>query len=297
MKICFRFLLFLAVLAFAAREYSGIVHGGEGSGSVVSRKESEQSASITFGWTNPNPGKSMTADPRMFSCIAEVPLDRMRAQIESFGVAESIFQYSFTSAADRKRKEKQMKDHLVARGMTLEESTNTAMISYNWMVERSSDDVKASAAAIEKVSVEKDCAGAREMLGVYASFVQNLEFRSPQTYRTNEKGERIFTGGVMMPLETIYNGWGDCDTKCVLFASMLANVPKTGMVFLIGKKHMFVGIRGTPRMNDRFINIRGIPYILAEMTTPWPLGRIPDRNWNAVDQNLFRIVDIYDNSK
>jgi hypothetical protein len=60
---------------------------------------------------------------------------------------------------------------------------------------------------------------------------------------------------------------------------------------------MFVGIQGTPRMNDRFIEIKGIPYILTEMTTPWPLGRIPDHNWNALDQKLFRIVEIYDNDQ
>jgi len=190
-----------------------------------------------------------------------------------------------------------MKSIMAEKGMTLEETTNVAKISYDWMIEKSRDDVRASAAAIEKLSIEKDHAGAREMLGVFSSFVQNLEFRSPETYRKNAKGERVFTGGITMPLETLYNGWGDCDTKSVLFASLLANIPQTGVVFLVGKSHMFVGIRGTPRMNDRFIEIRGIPYILTEMTTPWPLGRIPDHNWNALDQGLYNIVEIYDNSK
>ena len=298
MKVHIRFLLLLAVIGLAGQTRLEIVQGGEpGKGSVVSRSESAQSTAITYEWRNPNPGKVTGANPPHFTCAAEIPLDRMRMAIESFGIAENAMQYSFTSAADRKRKEQQTKALMAARGMTFEESTNIAKISYDWMVEKSRDDLKPGAAALEKLSIEKNYAGAREILGVFSSFVQNLEFRVPETYRKDAKGERVFTGGITMPLETLYNGWGDCDTKCVLFASLLANIPKTSMVFLIGSKHMFVGVRATPRMNDRFIEIRGIPYILAEMTSPWPLGRIPDHNWNALDQKLFRIVEIYDNDQ
>jgi len=297
-KTLIRFLFLPAVIAFAGQIYLVSVGGADRArGSVVSRNESAQSTQITFEWRNPNPGKAVAPNLLSFTLSTEVPLDRMRTAIESFGVADSLFQYSFTSAADRKKKEQQMKALMAARGMTLEESTNVAKISYDWMIEKSRDDLRESAAAIEKLSIEKDHAGSREMLGVFSSFVQNLEFRVPETYRKNAKGERVFTGGVTMPLETLYNGWGDCDTKSVLLASLLANFPKTSMVFLVGKKHMFVGIRGTPRMNDRFIEIRGIPYILTEMTTPWPLGRIPDHNWNALDQSLYRIVEIFDNSE
>jgi hypothetical protein len=294
MRTLIRLSLLLVVLALAGQEHPAIVQGGERSGSLVSREESAQSASISFEWRNPNPGKSLGQNPQSFSCTAEVPLDRLRAVIESFGVAVSMLEYTFTSKTERKRKEQQMQTVAAARGMTFDETENVMKISYNWMVDKSRDDVKANAAELEKLSIEKHYTGAREMLGVFSSFVQNLEFRSPEGYRTNAKGEKVFTGGVTMPLETLYNGWGDCDAKSVLFASLLANVPKTGMVFLVGKKHLFVGIRGIPRTNDRFINIRGIPYILAEMTSPWPLGRIPDHNWNAIDQNLFRIVEIYD---
>jgi hypothetical protein len=297
MKTFTHFLLLLAVMVLTGLALQITVGGADRArGSVVARDESAQSANITFEWRNPNPGKDLSPDPVRFTLSTQIPLDRMRTAIESFGVADGLFQYSFTSAADRKKKEQQMKAKMAASGMTLEESTNVAKISYDWMVAKSRDELQATAAAIEKLSIEKDRGGAREMLGVFSSFVQNLEFRVPETYRKNAKGERVFTGGVLMPLETLYNGWGDCDTKSVLFASLLANVPKTGMVFLVGAKHLFVGIQATPRANDRFIEIRGIPYILVEMTTPWALGRIPDHNWNALDQSLYRIVEIYDNS-
>jgi hypothetical protein len=98
-----------------------------------------------------------------------------------------------------------------------------------------------------------------------------------------------------MPLETLYNGWGDCDTKCLLFASLLANIPKTSVVFLVGNGHVFVGIRGTPRNDDRFVRIKGIPYIPAELTAAWPLGRIPNDTVMALGQNLFRIYAVYAN--
>ena len=265
--------------------------------SLISRDESPQSAKLTFEWRNPNPVKDRSPDPEKFAMSTDVPLDKVRTAIDSFGVPANLFTFSYSSAADRKKKEEQVRATMAAAGLTFEGTTNVVKILYEWMVAKSRAELKGTAAAIEKMAIESDRAGAREMLGLFSSFVQNLEFRVPENYRQNTKGEKVLTAGVTMPLETLYNGWGDCDTKSVLFASMLANVPKTSVVFLVSSKHLFVGIPATPRTNDRYIDIRGIPYILTEMTTPWALGRIPDHNWNALDQNLYRIVDIYDNTR
>ncbi len=101
-----------------------------------------------------------------------------------------------------------------------------------------------------------------------------------------------------MPLETLYRGCGDCDTKSLLFASLMANVPNQHVVFLAGKKgneHLFVGVRGVPRPGERHVTKQGAKYVLIEMTYPWPIGEITDDEWGAYKQGKYKVVKVVGN--
>ena len=105
--------------------------------------------------------------------------------------------------------------------------------------------------------------------------MQGLEYKVPPDDRITPDGTRLTTCGVTMPLETLHNGWGDCDTKCFLLASVLSNVDGLPMVLLEGEHHMFLGVACAPRAGDRYVTVQGTDFVLIETTTPWPLGAIP----------------------
>ena len=134
----------------------------------------------------------------------------------------------------------------------------------------------------------------RDLLGYMSGFVQNLEYRIPESPRRLPWNplRKITTCGVTMPLETLYNGWGDCDSKSVLLAALFSNLKKAKAVFVEGESHVFIGVAGSPRRNDHFIKHRNIRYILIETTTPWPLGRISRENWQAARANQFSVYPV-----
>ncbi len=110
------------------------------------------------------------------------------------------------------------------------------------------------------------------------------------TWRVRPGGERILTGGITIPLETLRNGWGDCDSKSLLFASLLAAAGERDVVFFEGNKHLFVGLRLPPRRYDFVVRLRGIPYVLVEATDAWPIGRVPVKVQSGLRRGLYRVI-------
>ena len=105
-------------------------------------------------------------------------------------------------------------------------------------------------------------------------------------------GTRLTTCGVTMPLETLHNGWGDCDTKCFLLASVLSNVDGLPMVLLEGEHHMFLGVACAPRAGDRYVTVQGTDFVLIETTTPWPLGAIPRSIEDGLQANRYQVTPL-----
>lgn len=95
-----------------------------------------------------------------------------------------------------------------------------------------------------------------------------------------------------MPLETLANGYGDCDTKSVLFGSLLSNFKGTKLILVQSRDHMFVGVKATPRPGDHYVRIRNEYYVLAELTFPWLLGHIPTENWRGLKMKKFKIFRV-----
>ena len=74
-----------------------------------------------------------------------------------------------------------------------------------------------------------------------------MTYRIPKPARETPSGKTVNNLGIAVPLEVLYQKWGDCDSKSLLFASILANYSGQRVVFLIGNDHLFAGVRGTPR--------------------------------------------------
>lgn len=58
-----------------------------------------------------------------------------------------------------------------------------------------------------------------------------------------------------MPLKILANGFGDCDTKSVLFASLMRHFRNFKDVFIELKNHVFVGVRMNSSRGELYIPI------------------------------------------
>jgi hypothetical protein len=107
-----------------------------------------------------------------------------------------------------------------------------------------------------------------DALGAMITFVQSaLPYQKPP----EQEGERDILG-FYPPLRALEAGFGDCDTKSALLASILTNFPGIKMIGVHVPRHYLVGIARVPRAGDAFIEYRGEPFVLIEASGP---GRLP----------------------
>lgn len=231
---------------------------------------------------------------------AALAYDDLRDMCGAYGVPET---WTTTAAVDwaakeGSRAEKRRRNELIRRAaergvaIHFEGDTICSGPDYDWIVARGRDGVRDVAARLSDVYRDAGLTTERGLHRVVASFVQSIEYAIPQPWRLDGKGEEIWNFGIATPMEVLHNKWGDCDSKCLLFASLLENFPGRNVVFLVGNDHMFAGVRDIPRRGDRYVTLSGVPYVLLELTDLWPLGRIPKDMWAGVGRNEYRILRV-----
>ncbi len=115
-------------------------------------------------------------------------------------------------------------------------------------------------------------------VSVDASFVQSFRYKTPSKFYVHPDLGRVETAELSLPLDTLCNGYGDCDSFSVLFAGIMANIPGQEVIFMVGKKghdHLFVGVKLDPELGEENITYGGDKYVLVELTDECDLGDIP----------------------
>jgi len=217
--------------------------------------------------------------------------NRLAEVIDSFGYPDSWREFSYRTEQERREKQEELGRKLKSRGFELV-GEDGIRVDYSWVVAHSRRDMGPVAEGMVAAARDAGYADSRAFSGGVTSFVQSLEYRRPAEVRKNGRGERINSGGVTMPLETLVTRAGDCDTKALLLASILANVRGAGILLLEGNDHVFVGLRMPPRAHDRYVRVQGIEYVLVEVSTPWPLGSIPESVMAGLARSEFRVVRV-----
>ena len=84
--------------------------------------------------------------------------------------------------------------------------------------------------------------------------------------------------GLLPPPLTLSEGWGDCDTKSALLASLLSSWQAVRMVGISIPEHYLMGVQHIPNPGDVFLEVEGLPYVLLEPAGPGalPPGRVGD---------------------
>lgn len=95
-------------------------------------------------------------------------------------------------------------------------------------------------------------------------YVQDIPYGIPE-YEDDE----MHYGGVNIIPKLLISGFGDCDSKVLLFAGIMVYlIPQEEFIFLNQPKHVLAAIGGNPETGQTFIRYKNKKYLLAETAGP-----------------------------
>ena len=167
---------------------------------------------------------------------------------------------------------KKLREYLASKGFRLD-GKNVTRIDMRAVVERNAPLVAPLSRSFDRVASQRGYRST-DIIGAVLSFVQTaLDYKEP---RSEYKGKH--TGGVLPPLTAVLLGWGDCDTKTALLASILGNWAQMRMVGVSVPGHYLMGVLQIPDRGDVFVEHEGLQYVLVEPAGPaWlPPGQVAE---------------------
>ncbi len=169
-----------------------------------------------------------------------------------------------------------LRDYLESRGFILEPG-NVTRIDMPQVVMRNKSSVRPISLVLDKVASERNYQSI-DIIGAGLSFVQTaLLYKQPV-----DVWEGKHTGAFVPPLTAVVRGWGNCDSKSALLASILSNWAQMRMIgiFMPGNPigHYVLGVLQIPNEGDVYVEYQGLKYVLTEPAGPaWlPPGRVGD---------------------
>lgn len=158
-------------------------------------------------------------------------------------------------------------------------SLNFWKIHYNDLIRDSRPLVTGIADIVKKVAQEEKLK-MREVVNLILAFCQEIPYGIPPLYN---KGKKTF--GLYPPPLGLNNGWIDCDSKAVLFASIYKAITSQPLVLIRVPEHMYVGVPAIPGPYDKTVSFRGKEYIVAEQTSgQWYLGQINSGLYQKINE-------------
>jgi hypothetical protein len=149
-----------------------------------------------------------------------------------------------------------------AHGMALR-AGNLVECDVPLIVKRNTALMKPLAMSFQKIAAERGYSE-EDLVGAVLSLVQTaVRYKIPPDV---ENG--VHTGGLLPPARTLLSGWGDCDTKTALLASILSNWNGLRMVGIAVPGHYLMAIRRLPAKGDMFVRYEGLEYVLLEPAGP-----------------------------
>lgn len=151
---------------------------------------------------------------------------------------------------------------LFKRGFALR-TGNIVECNMPGIVKRNVPELKPLALAFQSLA-SKNRYGSEETVGAVMSMVQTaIRYKIPPMMEGS-----MHTGGLLPPVRSLLSGWGDCDTKTGLAASILGNWSGIRLVGIAVPGHYLMAIRRIPGKGDMFIRYEGLEYVLIEPAGP-----------------------------
>jgi hypothetical protein len=126
-------------------------------------------------------------------------------------------------------------------------------------------------------SLSRSCATIQSAQDAALAMVATaMEYRVPDDPEGNRE-----TFGMLPPATCLARGWGDCDTKALLLATLIRDwATQSGQrsrcIAVLIPEHLLLGIQRTPMSGQYFVEFEGLPYVLMEAAGPAsiPTGEI-----------------------
>jgi len=220
------------------------------------------------------------------------------SMINKYGVNMSLFEGRRFTASSQEELNRMMNEYYASQnrelqnGLFMKAGGNTILPDYSAVTNFYMRLVRGIYRLIDRQATQMGYS-IRDKIELTMRFAQDIPYGIPPE---NARGK--FIGGMLVPPETLINKWGDCDTKCVLFTSILCHDPnfrnaKIATISVPG--HMFLGIQMQPNPYDSQITVRGTRYVICEPVgiARAPLGK-PMRSYSTI--KYFFPVNINSNN-
>lgn len=129
----------------------------------------------------------------------------------------------------------------------------------------------------------------RDVTNHVLSFIQSIPYNTLQDPRTSNGA------GYQTPYGVIHGNKGDCDSKSVMFASIMRNLyPYARIVVIYVPGHALVGFDYQKGKGDYAIQIGGTTFVLAEPVGPAlkPLGQISSQALQQIRRGSYSYEEV-----
>ena len=181
-------------------------------------------------------------------------------------------QVDAAAAAIEKEYQKKLKEYLESRGFMLLPGGVTR-VDVPSVVKRNGPILKPIAQVFDRYATRHRYQS-MDIIGAVLSFAQTaIKYKNVEPIY---KGRH--TAGFLQPITTIVLGWGDCDTKSAMVASVLSNWSQMRMIGIAVPGHYLMAVLQIPDKGDMFVEYQGLQYILLEPAGPgwFPPGKVAD---------------------
>lgn len=151
---------------------------------------------------------------------------------------------------------------------------------HQWLLDRSVPAVRDAAGAVLNASLGRGAApGRRARIEALAGYVQNaVPYRPVKGARDDLMRDGKNRCGLRTPVATLFEG-GDCDSKCLLLASMIRSVDPAVPVALVyctdgDEPHMILAVGCDAGPGEQCIQADGSTLVLIETTSDWDVGHV-----------------------
>ncbi len=192
---------------------------------------------------------------------------------------KSQAQVDAAAAAIQKEYDKKLHDYLESRGFMLMKGGVTR-VDVPGVVRQNKPLVKPIAQVFERFATQHRYQS-MDIIGAVLSFAQTaVNYKNVDPIY---KGKH--TLGFLLPITTIVMGWGDCDTKSAMVASILSNWGQMRMIGISVPGHYLMAVLQIPDKGDMFVEYQGLQYILLEPAGPgwFPPGQVAEETANQLN--------------
>ena len=172
------------------------------------------------------------------------------------------------------------RNKLISRGLVLiDENSVTVDLGklWRWNLKRMQPHIRKLAASVNPKEWP-----ARAAL----AFVQAIPYRKPP----DERAGRCILG-VLPPLEALAAGYGDCDTKSLLFASLADHGRGPEIILLRGPGHVVAGLECSVKEKGTKVRAFGKTFLICECSdSVWLPGEVSSQIRRDLESGLYKPI-------